>query len=126
MQPEISVIIPVYNAAEFLPRCLDSVLQQELQDIEIICINDGSTDNSEQVIKEYAGKDDRIKLISRPNKGAAAARNAGIKAAEGKYIAFVDADDFLNPGLFKLFTEKNAQNDVDIFMFNGTITDNDQ
>lgn len=126
MQPEISVIIPVYNAAGFLPRCLDSILQQELQDIEIICINDGSTDASEQVISEYAGRDDRIKLISQPNKGAAAARNAGIKTAKGKYIAFIDADDFFSPGLFKLFTEKNAQNDVDIFMFNGTITDHNQ
>lgn len=123
MQPKISVIVPVYNAANFLPRCLDSILAQNFQDIEIICINDGSTDNSEQIINEYIAKDKRIRLISQPNKGAAAARNSGIKAAEGNYIAFIDADDFFSTGLFELFAEKNVKNNVDIFMFNGIIDD---
>ena len=73
--PKISVIIPVYNAQEYLSECLDSVLSQTLSDIEIICINDGSTDNSLEILKEYAKKDERIKIINQRNKGVSVARN---------------------------------------------------
>ncbi len=91
--PKISVIIPVYNAEKYLKECLDSVINQTLKDIEIICINDGSNDNSLQILNKYAIKDSRIKVISRKNKGVAKARNIGIKKASGTFVCFMDSDD---------------------------------
>lgn len=91
---DISVIIPVYNAAKFLPRCLDSVINQTFKNIEIICINDGSTDASLVILKSY--QDKRIKIIDKKNGGVSAARNDGIVAARGKYIHFFDADDWID------------------------------
>lgn len=90
----ISVIIPVYNSEQYLCRCLDSVTQQSLKDIEIICINDGSTDNSLHLLQKYSEKDNRIKIYNQKNQGSGAARNKGMKLAAGKYIAFADPDDF--------------------------------
>ena len=88
---KISVIVPVYNVAPYLPKCLDSICNQTLKDIEIICVNDCSTDSSFEILKEYSQKDSRIKLIDfKENKGVSAARNAGIKTAHGEYIGFVD------------------------------------
>lgn len=95
--PKVSVIIPVYNTEAYLKRCLDSVCNQTLSDIEIICINDASTDKSLEILQEYATKDKRIKIIDfKENKGAGAARNAGINAAQGEYIGFVDSDDYVD------------------------------
>ena len=91
---KISVIIPVYNAENYLKKCIDSVINQTLTDIEIICINDGSTDNSLKILEEYALQDNRIKIINQENQGAGAARNAGIKVSSGTYIGFIDPDDF--------------------------------
>ena len=90
----ISVIIPVYNSEKYLCRCLDSVIEQSLKDIEIICINDGSTDNSLYLLQKYSKQDDRLKIYNQENQGAGAARNKGLKLATGKYIAFADPDDF--------------------------------
>ena len=90
---KVSVIIPIYNAEGFLRNCLDSVVNQTLRDIEIICVNDGSTDRSELILSEYRQEDSRIKLIRLENSGAGAARNRGIRSARGDYIAFLDADD---------------------------------
>ncbi len=90
---KISVIIPVYNAEKYLRECLDSIVKQTLQEIEIICIDDGSTDNSLAVLREYERKDERLKIIEQANSGAGVARNAGMKAARGEYLAFMDADD---------------------------------
>lgn len=90
----ISVIIPVYNSEKYLCRCLDSVIEQSLKDIEIICINDGSTDNSLYLLQKYSKQDDRLKIYNQENQGAGAARNKGMKLAAGKYIAFADPDDF--------------------------------
>ena len=92
--PKISVIVPVYNVEKYLRECLDSIVNQTLQDIEIICINDGSTDGSAVILEEYAAKDKRIKILNQENKGAGEARNAGINSAQGKYLAFIDGDDF--------------------------------
>lgn len=92
--PSISVIIPVFNKEEYLAECLDSVINQTLQNIEIICINDGSTDGSLKILEEYQQKDERIKVLDRQNMGAAHARNNAMKAANGEYIAFMDADDY--------------------------------
>lgn len=113
---KISIIIPVYNVEKYLRECLDSVLNQTLTDIEIICINDGSTDNSLQILEEYAAKDERIKIINQENKGLACARNTGINNATGKYIFFLDSDDYLLPNVISELYD-NAQNfDVDILM----------
>ena len=87
--PKISVIIPVYNVEKYLGECLDSVLRQTLKDIEIICVDDGSTDDSPKILSEYAAKDSRIRIITQPNGGLSAARNAGMDAATGKYIYFL-------------------------------------
>lgn len=91
---KISVIVPVYNVEKYLPECLDSIINQTLKDIEIICINDGSLDNSLEILKRYAEKDSRIKIIDKENEGVGKARNDGIRAATGEFIAFMDSDDF--------------------------------
>jgi len=91
----ISVIIPVYNVEKYLEKCLNSVIRQTLEDIEIICVNDGSTDNSQQILKEYAQKDERIKIVDKKNGGLSSARNAGLDAATGEYCYFLDSDDWI-------------------------------
>lgn len=93
--PKISVVIPVYNVADYLSRCLESLRRQTLLDIEIICVNDGSTDNSDEIIREQMKIDSRIQLIDKQNAGVAAARNTGIDAATGDMIVFLDPDDYL-------------------------------
>ena len=92
---KISVIIPVYNTEKYLPQCLDSIINQTLTDIEILCVNDGSKDNSEEILKDYARKDSRIKIITQTNKGQGAARNNALSKAIGEYIYFMDSDDML-------------------------------
>ena len=112
--PKVSVIIPVYNTEKFLRKCLDSVCNQTLQDIEIICINDCSTDGSLEILREYAGKDNRIKLIELlENCGAAKARNIGIDIAEGEYLGFVDSDDFIDLDFYKKLYGKAKETDAD-------------
>jgi glycosyltransferase involved in cell wall biosynthesis len=100
--PKISVIIPVYNVQKYLRQCLDSVLNQTFADFEIICVNDGSTDDSGKILLEYADKDNRIKIITQENKGASEARNSGLKLAQGEYIYFLDSDDFIHPQLLEI------------------------
>ena len=97
MNPLISVIIPVYNAEQFLPACLDSVLCQEFPSFELLLIDDGSTDGSGKIADRYAEKDSRIVVVHQPNAGVSAARNRGVAEARGEYIAFVDADDRVTP-----------------------------
>lgn len=99
--PEISVIIPVYNASRYLPECLESIMAQTFSDIEIICINDGSTDNSLQILQDFKQKDSRIKIIDQKNAGVSAARNAGLAIASGKYLGFVDGDDTVSGEYFQ-------------------------
>lgn len=91
---KISVIIPIYNVEKFLPECLDSVLQQNLKEIEIICINDGSPDNCLKILEKYAQKDKRIIIVNQKNVGVGRSRNHGIKLARGEYLTFLDPDDF--------------------------------
>ena len=98
---KVSVIVPVYNVKKYLPQCLDSIINQTLKDIEIICVNDGSTDGSDKVLEEYAKKDSRIKVVNRPNGGLSAARNTGMPYATGKYIGFVDSDDYIEPTMYE-------------------------
>ena len=95
--PIISVVVPVYNVAAYLERCLQSLINQTVKEIEIICVNDGSTDNSENILKRFAAKDSRIKVLSQANQGQSAARNSAMQKACGDYIFFVDSDDFIHP-----------------------------
>lgn len=92
---KISVIIPIYNASQYLNKCLKSVLTQTLKDLEILCIDDGSTDDSADILQEYASKDSRIVIIKQDNQGAGSARNRGIHTAAGEFVFFLDADDYL-------------------------------
>lgn len=111
---KVSVIIPVYNAEKYLQECLNSICNQTLKDIEIICINDCSTDNSLTILQEYASRDMRIKIIDfNENKGAAAARNAGIDAAYGDYIGFVDSDDFIDLDFYEKLYNKAVETNAD-------------
>ena len=90
---KLSVIIPIYNSENYLEECLNSVIQQTLKNIEIICIDDGSTDNSSNIMQKYFEHDDRFVLIKQKNKGPGLSRNEGIKISRGKYISFLDSDD---------------------------------
>ena len=100
-QPLISVIIPVYNVEKYLEKCLNSVLSNTYKNLQIIVVNDGSTDNSGSICDVYAEKDNRITVIHQENKGLSSARNAGLAAATGKYIGFVDSDDMISPVMYE-------------------------
>lgn len=101
MQPKISIIIPVYNVEKYLSECLNSILNQTFQDFEIICVDDGSIDKSLDILQEFKRKDDRFVIIQQSHAGAGAARNIGVKLAKGKYIQFLDSDDYFEPNLLE-------------------------
>lgn len=115
--PAISVIIPVYNAEKHLVECLDSVCNQTLKDIEIICVNDGSTDSSPLILAKYAKDDSRIQLITQQNSGPGCARNRGISVAQGEYLAFIDSDDYWDPELLEKVYSKIKADDSDICLY---------
>lgn len=113
-KPLISVIVPVYNVEQYLNKCIDSIINQTYKNLEIILVNDGSTDNSSIICDEYANKDRRIKVIHKSNGGLSDARNAGIDAAKGKYIGFIDSDDWVEIDMYsKLYSIASKEN-VDI------------
>ena len=114
---KISVIIPVYNVEKYLKECLDSVINQTLKDIEIICVNDGSTDNSLNILENYAKKDNRIIVISQKNKGLSGARNTGLKYCSGEYVSFIDSDDYVSKDLFELTYNNAISNNSDLVIF---------
>lgn len=116
--PKVSVIIPVYNVEEYLRQCLDSVINQTLKEIEIICVDDGSTDSSLEILKEYAAKDHRITLITQQNLHAGVARNAGLAVAKGEYVHFLDSDDWIALNTYQLILQNRTFN-VDVFIFSG-------
>jgi len=113
-QPLVSIIIPVYNVEKYLRRCMDSIVTQTLRDIEIICVNDGTKDNSVSILNEYAQKDKRIKIIHKKNGGLSSARNEGMKYATAEYIGFVDSDDWLEPDTYELAYKAMIENSVDL------------
>jgi glycosyltransferase involved in cell wall biosynthesis len=115
---KVSVIIPVYNTEKYLRECLNSVINQTLHEIEIICVNDGSTDNSANILQEYCEKDHRIIVLSQENKGAGAARNKGLEAATGKYLAFLDSDDFFVLDAFEKCYVAAEEKNADIVVYN--------
>lgn len=121
---KVSVILPVYNVEKYLQKCLDSLINQTLRDIEIICINDGSTDNCLEILQEYSNKDHRIKVINQENKGAAVARNIGITMAQGEYLSFLDADDFFDKNMLKKAYQKSITENSDICIFESNLYDN--
>jgi glycosyltransferase involved in cell wall biosynthesis len=112
-----SIIIPVYNVELYLRQCLESVLNQTYSDFEVVCVNDGSTDNSAAILNEYARNGARIKIIDQKNRGLSAARNAGIKGASGEYILLLDSDDWLEPNTLQTLADK--QDGEDMVCFNG-------
>ena len=111
---KVSVVMPIYNAGDYLPRAIGDILQQTLPELELICVNDGSTDNSLSIIKSFMKKDQRIKLINQQNAGTSVARNVGIEAACGQYIIFLDADDFYEKNLLKLLYDAAEKDNLDV------------
>jgi glycosyltransferase involved in cell wall biosynthesis len=116
---KVSLIIPVYNSAAYLRECLDSAIAQTLEDLEIICVNDGSTDASSDILEEYSQLCPRLQVINRPNGGLSAARNTGMKYASGDYIQFLDSDDFLELDTTRQLYDAAAAADADIVFFDG-------
>ena len=122
MTPLLSVIIPVYNAEKYLKKSIDSVLNQTFKDFELILVDDGSSDGSLAICKEYEKKDGRVTALSQKNAGAGPARNAGIEAAKGKYMAFSDADDYLLINAYEVCISKIEETNADLLVF-GVKTD---
>lgn len=110
--PEISVIVPVYNSEKYLPNCLESLIQQTFWDIEIICVNDGSTDKSLEILKKYSEKDKRIKVFSQENQGVAAARNKAMEEATGTWLAFCDSDDMVPLNAYEKMYKNGTGKDI--------------
>lgn len=99
--PLLSIIVPVYQVKKVIKKCIDSIQKQSFADFELILVDDGSSDGSEKICDEYVQKDNRIKTIHQANQGVSSARNTGLEYARGTYIAFVDADDWIEPNLFQ-------------------------
>lgn len=110
----ISVIIPVYNSEKCIDRCLQSIIDNTYKDLEIICVNDGSTDKSSSIIRTYQKLDKRIKIFSKQNGGVSSARNIGLSKATGKYVCFIDADDSIDPNYFSVFIKEFENNDIQL------------
>lgn len=111
---KVSIIVPVYNVKKYLRKCLDSLINQTLKDIEIICINDGSTDKSLEILEEYKNRDSRIILLNQENSGQSVARNRGIEIAKGEYLGFVDPDDWVDLDYYEKLYNAASTNDADI------------
>lgn len=120
-EPELSVVIPVYNASKYLQKCLDSLINQTYPNIEIICVNDGSKDNSLEILDNYKQKDNRIIVIDKQNGGVSSARNEGIRASHGKYITFVDPDDYIDTNAYEKCLNSMNKNNADMLVFEAII-----
>lgn len=114
MNDLISVIVPIYNVEKYLNKCLDSILNQTYQNLEVILINDGSPDKCSEICDEYAIKDARIRVVHKKNEGLSAARNSGIEIAKGEYIAFVDSDDYIHKEMYQILFKNMTKYDSDI------------
>lgn len=112
--PKVSILVPIYNVEKYLRQCLDSIVKQTLQDIEIICINDGSTDSSLNIIEEFADKDERITIINKKNSGYGASMNMGLEAATGEYIGIIESDDFAKETMFEDLYALAKEYDCDV------------
>ena len=114
----VSIVVPVYNEERHLKSCLDSLLNQSYENLEIICVNDGSTDNSLNILNEYSNKDSRIEIYTQSNQGLSESRNNGLSKAKGKYVLFVDADDWIEKDTIKLLYENADNNDSELVLYN--------
>lgn len=112
--PKVSIIVPVYNTSQYLEKCLSSLINQTLKDIEIICIDDGSEDDSLSILEQFAQKDNRIIIINQTNKGPSAARNIGIKNAKGEFIGLLDSDDFVDLDFYEKLYDAATKNNCDV------------
>lgn len=112
--PLISIIVPVYNVEPYVSKCLESILRQTYQNIEIIIIDDGSTDGGSDICDAYAHKDKRIKVIHQSNEGVSGARNVGLRIAKGEFIGFVDSDDWIEADMYEYLLQNIQQQDADI------------
>lgn len=117
-EPKISVIVPIYNAEKYIDRCMKSIYDQTFKDYEIILVNDGSTDSSDEICRRYQALDDRITYIKKENEGAGSARNKGIEVAKGEYLAFPDVDDWFEPEMYEELYDLAKQGDYDV-VFSG-------
>ena len=124
MAPKVSVIVPIYNAEDYLGQCLDSILTQTLEDIEVICVDDGSTDDTSSILQTYAFLDSRLTIVKQKNKGVASARNLGLKKASGEYVVFLDADDFFENNMLEKMVTKAQEDNSDVVMCGYYIFDN--
>ena len=115
--PAISIIIPIYNVEKYLRRCLESVQNQTFQDWEAICVNDGSPDNSADIVREFAARDARFKLVNKENGGLSDARNAGMAVASGEYILYLDSDDFIHPQTLEITHHMAVRDGSDMVAF---------
>lgn len=113
-KPIISVIVPVYNVEDYLAKCLDSILNQTFSNIEIICVNDGSTDSSRKILEEYRKRDFRIKIVDKENGGLSSARNAGMRVAQGEFYSFIDSDDWIDKTMLEKLYENITTLNTDI------------
>ena len=113
-RPKVSIVVPIYNVEKYLRQCLDSVVNQTLKEIEIICVDDGSTDSSPEIIQEYVEKDNRVKVISKPNSGYGNSMNRGFDMAEGEYIGIVESADYAEPNMFEVLYRIASKNRLDI------------
>ena len=120
----VSVIVPVYQAQAHLRLCLDSLLAQTFKDLEILCVDDGSTDQSPGILEEFARQDSRVKVLRQENAGPGAARNAGLEAAAGEYVLFLDADDFFEPALIETLLARARETGADIVICRASGLDN--
>ncbi|MBR4752479.1 MAG: glycosyltransferase [Thermoguttaceae bacterium] len=116
-EPIVSIIVPIYNTADYLRECLDSIIAQTLKEIEIICVDDGSTDKSPDILEEYHEKDARVIVVSQINQGVSVARNTGVAVAKGKYIHFVDSDDCIDPDMCRRTVEIAEKYKADVTRF---------
>lgn len=114
---DVSVIVPVYNGEKYLKKCLSSILNQTLRDIEVICVDDGSTDNSSEILKKFSLKDKRVKILSTGNNGQGSARNLALSKVNGEFIAFIDADDWIDSNALELLFLKAKNNNLDMLFF---------
>ena len=110
----VSVVVPVYNVEPYLEECLDSLVAQSLKEIEILVVNDGSTDRSEEIARRYCREHQNIVLVNKKNRGCASARNVGIECSRGDYVGFVDSDDWVGPSMFEKLYSKATKTNADI------------
>lgn len=114
MSVSVSIIVPCYNVAAYLDQCMESLAGQSMEDIEIICVNDGSSDRTAEILREWRDRDGRVRVIDRKNSGVSAARNSGMEEAAGKYIGFVDPDDVVERNMFRRLFDAAVEKDADV------------